>query len=357
MKIFACHLLNDYSGSPKVLMQLINGWIKNDIEVIVLTNKDNNGFLSNLKGVKYNLYWYKWSKNNFVRLLNYTISQFLLFFKILYLAHKNDIVYVNTVLPFGASLAAKVKKAKIIYHVHEVSVNPKILKWFLFKIPVLLADKIIYVSKYVRNANRRNKTKNGIVIYNSIDNDFLLHANNYKKQNPDYKNVLMICSLKVYKGIFEFIDLARVNKHFNFKLVVNARNSEVDDFLKSIDVPKNLTIFASQSNTHPFYQWADVVLNLSHPDKWVETFGMTIVEAMAYGLPVIVPPVGGITELVKDYENGFLVDARNSKLLSNTLNMILSDKELYHKLSSTSTEKIKNYSEISFINKSLVSLN
>ena len=43
MKIFAFHLLNDYSGSPKVLMQLIKGWTKNNLDVHLVTCKGRNG--------------------------------------------------------------------------------------------------------------------------------------------------------------------------------------------------------------------------------------------------------------------------------------------------------------------------
>ena len=56
---------------------------------------------------------------------------------------------------------------------------------------------------------------------------------------------------------------------------------------------------------------ADLVLNLSNPSLWVETFGLTLLEAMAYQLPVICPPVGGPIELVKNDENGFCIDSRN----------------------------------------------
>ena len=44
-KIAFVHLLNDYSGSPKVLSQIVKKYSKNDIELF--TSKDE-GFLSNL---------------------------------------------------------------------------------------------------------------------------------------------------------------------------------------------------------------------------------------------------------------------------------------------------------------------
>ncbi|MCI0564657.1 MAG: glycosyltransferase, partial [Nitrososphaera sp.] len=39
----------------------------------------------------------------------------------------------------------------------------------------------------------------------------------------------------------------------------------------------------------------------------------SVLEAMAYGLPAIVPKVGGLREIVTDGVDGYLVDARNPK--------------------------------------------
>jgi glycosyltransferase involved in cell wall biosynthesis len=52
------------------------------------------------------------------------------------------------------------------------------------------------------------------------------------------------------------------------------------------------------------------VLNLSLPDEWIETFGLSLIEGMAYGSPVVCPPVGGPTEFVND-KNGLLIDGKN----------------------------------------------
>jgi len=49
---------------------------------------------------------------------------------------------------------------------------------------------------------------------------------------------------------------------------------------------------------------ADIVLQLS---RWEELFGWMIAEAMAFGKPVIATKVGGIPELVKEAETGYLV--------------------------------------------------
>lgn len=355
MRIIACHLLNDYSGSPKVLSQLVKGWLKNNYDVTLLTCANRDGFLSNINGVSYNYYWYKWSGNKLIRLLFYTWSQVLLFFRILTIATKKDLIYVNTILPFGAALAGKIKGCQIVYHVHETSIKPKILNYFLFKILNHSAHKVVFVSRYV-SSQSQVKICNTQILYNAIENDFIIQANNNRKQVPSFKNVLMISSLKVYKGVFEFIEVALRNPYFEFRLVLNASQSEIDSFFRNTSIPSNVTIYTAQTNIHKFYAWADVVLNLSRPTEWVETFGLTVIEAMAYHLPVIVPTIGGITELVNERENGFLVDSTDTNKLSYRINQLLTNSELYFKMQIVASNEIKKYKEDIFISESLEGL-
>jgi L-malate glycosyltransferase len=56
------------------------------------------------------------------------------------------------------------------------------------------------------------------------------------------------------------------------------------------------------------YDAADIVCQVSH---WEEVFGWMIAEAMAYQKPIVATRVGGIPELVRDGESGFLVERGN----------------------------------------------
>jgi glycosyltransferase involved in cell wall biosynthesis len=55
------------------------------------------------------------------------------------------------------------------------------------------------------------------------------------------------------------------------------------------------------------------------PSEWYENNPMTVVEAFALGKPVIGANIGGIPELVKDNENGFLFKSKNIEELSNVI--------------------------------------
>lgn len=59
------------------------------------------------------------------------------------------------------------------------------------------------------------------------------------------------------------------------------------------------------------------------PSLWYETFGFTVLEALSYGVPVIVSDTVGAKDLVQDQENGFIIDRQN---FETTLLKIISDK-------------------------------
>lgn len=352
MRIFTFHLLNDYSGSPKVLMQSIKAWVQAGHKVTVVTCKGRKGFLSDINGVDYQYFWYNLIANKFLKLVFLLWSQFSLFIKLLFIVKKEDLIYINTVLPFGAAFLGVAKRCRIIYHIHETSIKPFILKKMLFGIVSLASEEVIYVSKYLSQQENLSCKKTHI-LYNAIENDFLKIASNKEKGEILYRNVLMVCSLKEYKGVNEFVELSSMLKQYQFRLVVNASQKEIGQFFRLQALPQNLEILATQTNLHPFFLWADVVLNLTRPDEWIETFGLTIIEAMAYGLPVIVPPVGGVTELVEDGVNGFFANSRNVSGVSKSLIEILENRILYNQMKNSALQKIGNYKEDEFVIRSL----
>ena len=70
-----------------------------------------------------------------------------------------------------------------------------------------------------------------------------------------------------------------------------------------------------------FYSAADVFVTM----PWYEPFGITPVEAMACGIPVIGARVGGVQYSVEDGRTGFLVEAKNADALARRLAHLFSD--------------------------------
>jgi len=344
-KIVCTHLYNDQSGSPLVLSTVIKGFLKRGFEVDVLTSMSSRGCLSDLQA-NYVDNGYKYLNNKYLRLLMFMCCQVKMFLKTLKYRNEEAVIYVNTLLPFGVALAGKMIGKKVIYHIHETSVKPASLKQFLKWVASITADEVIYVSEFLKNEEEIKGVK-GKVIYNALSKEFIEVANLYQKSDNGQNRfvVLMLCSLKNYKGVFEYITLAKTLPQLTFELVLNAEFDEIEEFFKGVRLSQNLVVFPKQSNVHAFYQRADLVVNLSHPEKWVETFGMTLLEGMQYGIPSIAPPVGGPTEIVKEGYNGYQIDQREIGTLIRRIKNISSDSDLYHKLSVNAKKMAQQFSE------------
>ena len=70
--------------------------------------------------------------------------------------------------------------------------------------------------------------------------------------------------------------------------------------------------------------------------SYAEGFPMAILDAWAYGLPVITTPVGGIPDVAHDEENMLLFNPGDVKSLSHKLELLISDKSLRDKISKAS---------------------
>jgi glycosyltransferase involved in cell wall biosynthesis len=342
------HLLNDYSGSPLVLSQVLHlPAVAGCDRTLYTSGRGNTGFLSGIEGVEYKYFWYKWASNPWLRLINYTISQLLLFFKMLQYWRKDTTIYVNTLLPFGAALAGRLMGKNVIYHVHETSMRPALLKKFLRGVARFTATKVIHVSKYLAATEAFSGISNEVV-YNTLSPQFVAAAKQAADTEQHPFRVLMLCSLKRYKGVDEFVSLARRMPKISFELVLNATGAEIAAWPSLLLPPLNLTVHPAQRNVHPFYQRASLLINLSHPDEWVETFGMTVLEGMQYRLPAIVPPIGGIAELVDHGVNGYLADYRDLQNITSCINNLASNSTLYAKMSAAATEKAAAFGHAPF---------
>jgi len=347
-RIIAVHLLNDFSGSPFVFSQALLSLQQAGYEVHLFSaTPSGRGFLSDLNVVHYRIF-YKWSPNKLLTLFYFLLSQLFIFFRVLISSGKNDIVYINTMLPFGAAIAARIRGCKVLYHIHEVSVKPMALKKILLFVIMHTADHCIYVSEFVKENTSLQIP--ATVIYNALPFAFTQKAKKRPSKLSERFTVLMLCSLKKYKGVMEFVHCARALPQLRFELVLNASQDEISSFFEEEDLPANLILHPAQSDVHPFYARSSVVVNLSLPEKWIETFGMTALEAMYYGKPVIVPVVGGITELVEHGISGYCIDANRIDEVAEKIQKLCQNKELYGKMSEAAYERAALFSQGSFRN-------
>jgi len=198
-------------------------------------------------------------------------------------------------------------------------------------------EKTIFVSKYLQDITVG--AKNSYVIYNCLDDDFISQRNFDLTEKNEKNTILFVGSLRKYKGVDEFVALAKSLSEHPFEMVLSATNDEIERYFEKTELPENLTIYPLQSDLHPFYQRAKLLLQLSHPDKNIETFGLTILEAMAYGIPAIVPNVGGPIELIDNEINGFTVNPFDIEFIREKITLLLENKEIYQNFSDKALQK------------------
>ena len=345
MKHIVCfHLLNDYSGSPMVLRLVLEGLLKRGYRVDLVSSQ--GGGREGTRGYKnYHAhhYWYKFSTNHLVTMVRYMFVQLYTFLFAFRFAFTKNTFYINTLLPFGPALAGRLMGKKVIYHYHENAFAKGSAYRILSKVMRLLASKIICVSEYQRNM--LNKEKNVIVVPNGLKESFFGTVHPDVERSYSNQTVLMVTSLRLYKGIREFFTLAGSLPQYHFCMVVNDTEKNITAFLESEHLvkPVNMTLMPRLDDVAHVYDEASIVLNLTNKNYAIETFGLTTVEAMSAGLPVIVPTEGGIAELVEDGWNGYKIDVDEIDKIKQHIDMMLSDKLLYKTLSSNALEYAKNF--------------
>jgi len=334
VKIICYHLLNDYTGSTNILSSNLDFLSSRGFIVDVYSSFNNDGLLSEISGINRKQIYYKFVKSKFWRLVLFVSAQVRYFFSVFRYCFSKDVcVYVNTILPFGAAAAAYLLRKKIVYHVHEYPINRSVINRLGMITAVKVASRLIFVSEYVQKSFKLLEDERSRVLRNYISESLTAAARSNVPKFASYLDILMVCSLRVYKGVDIFMELARNLPKHSFTLVVSAESNEIERYFKGRDLPGNLLILPTQKDLHQFYSKANLVLNLTIPDQCIETFGLTVLEAISYGIPAIVPPVGGVTEIIEDGKNGFLVDPRDIEALIRTIEKVASDEQLYYLLS------------------------
>jgi glycosyltransferase involved in cell wall biosynthesis len=134
--------------------------------------------------------------------------------------------------------------------------------------------------------------------------------------------VLFVGSEFKRKGGDLLVDIARQEEFRSWEFHFVTR-STVDDPPANVFVHKDIN--ANSKELLNLYQQADVFALPTRAD-----FGPTnsVCEAMAMGLPVISTSVGGLAEIVRDGETGYIVQADNKEVVADRLRVLAADSAL-----------------------------
>lgn len=336
------HPQNDYTGSTRVLANIIETEYSDQLVKVICLDPFHMGFLSELPNVEI-------VKLPMFSLFARPVKYFTRIIANLYTkkmikkyANDCDIVYLNTLMAYaGAKPALKLGK-KIIWHVHEKFLRNNATKRLTERIFNSTPAHRIFVSKYTKESYPDKSECTWEIKYNKLSRSFLKRVCVLPVEKRDLKNILMITSLSEAKGTYMFVEVANNMPDLNFTMIVSNTQQNIRNFFKGIKLPGNLTILPTQSDIHPFLKKTSLLLNLSNPKMWIETYGMTILEGMAYGLPSIAPNVGGPVELINNAYNGYIVDTTKSKDIIDAINKCLSNPEFYKILSLNALDRFIN---------------
>lgn len=164
-------------------------------------------------------------------------------------------------------------------------------------------------------------------IYNGID------INSYPF-NPKPKNYfLWVGELSPRKGIYEVIKIAKKAK---IKLILIGRIPPIQQyndfsfFKKYIkkELNKNGILYLGEKTPEELKKYYKNAKGFLFPLQWEEPFGLTMIESMSCGTPVIVFKRGSVPEVVKDKKTGFVVNPLTEKGEVNLVGFIKAIKDI-----------------------------
>lgn len=194
-------------------------------------------------------------------------------------------------------------------------------------------DAYIAPSQFMQKAiANRIPQENIHQLYNGVDTDLIQYA------DEDEGYALFIGRLVPEKGV-ETLLKAHISTNEPWNLTV-AGTGPLLDVLKVQYNPSILVGYLSGDALKDAIRKASVIVV---PSEWYENCPMSVLEAMAYGKPVVGSKMGGIAELVKHEETGLLYDAGDVVGLQACLDRLMTNKSLRKEMGIAGRKRVEQY--------------
>ncbi|MFY9457878.1 MAG: glycosyltransferase family 4 protein [Candidatus Spechtbacterales bacterium] len=204
------------------------------------------------------------------------------------------------------------------------------------------ADKIRALTNYFAERVRKIAPGKKYFIFPTYtDIDYFLEETNVSFR----KYILTVAVLSPIKNIEILIEaFAKIHEQFaGFRLIIAGEGPSLENLKLKVKNEKleDIVIFTGRLSLGEVREamkdcYVFVLPSLS------EGFGRVLIEAMALSKPVIASNVGGIPEIVKDGENGFLIEPKDTALLAEKLSLLLGDEVLARSMGKRGREFCKN---------------
>lgn len=253
--------------------------------------------------------------------------------------HNIHIVDTNTAVVFPGAIAAKHAGVKSVWHIREIiksNLENKVISFMMQH----YSDLIIANSRATGAALKVDQRKVRVV-YNAVtqkeDTALTPHAR---------PTVGMAGRINRWKGQKLFADAAQIVKKSIpdalFLIAGEAYTGEehlrkdLEEYIAQKDLQDTVVLLGQVNNMDSFYKGLDV---FALPSTQPEPFGLVVIEAMEYALPVVATNHGGPTEIITDGRDGYLVSHENAEEMAARLLELLSDDRKRTKMGNVSQEK------------------
>ena len=251
-------------------------------------------------------------------------------------------------------LLARLFCKKRVIHQHNKGMAKDVDKWpYRWLLPLCYRNaKVILLSWHLYpDIEKVVKRENVLICPNGIK----INTNYYENQKKTNRipKLLFLSNLIESKGVMVLLDALKIlaDKGYSFKCdFVGGETKEIDAKRFAEEVVKR------QLNRFVVYQGRkygeDKEEAFEQSDIFVfptyyanETFGLVNLEAMAHKLPIVSTNEGGIPDVVKDGENGFLAEKRDIDSLAHNLMTLIMNKNMRQQFGKRSKEILyDNYS-------------
>jgi glycosyltransferase involved in cell wall biosynthesis len=153
--------------------------------------------------------------------------------------------------------------------------------------------------------------------------------------NDDF--LLFVGDLTRLKGLHTLLHAYRELAPKNPLVLIGRRCKDTP-----VDLPPNVYLFESWPHGAVLHAWSRCIVGLA-PSEGLETCGTVVMEANAFGRPVVAGRTGGLVDTVVDGRTGILVSPGSSDELRLALGKLLTETELRLKMGAASLAHSAHY--------------
>jgi glycosyltransferase involved in cell wall biosynthesis len=265
--------------------------------------------------------------------------------------NKNKVVVLNPSFDFKSLLRdgvflllAKIQRCKTIvffrgWHKGFEQKLKRNTLW-LFRLIFKKADAFIVLSKEVKEKLESWGFSQPIyrevtVIEDAALRRFDIHKTILSRQNSQSHRILFLSRVLKTKGIYETIEAVSFiqSKYPNIDLIIAGDGDELESVKAYVSRHSiSNVIFTGYVAGNEKQKLLKNAFAFCLP-SYSEGMPNVVVEAMAFGLPIVTRSVGGMVDFFTNGENGFMTHSKNPKIFANFIERLLLDANLYSKIS------------------------